>query len=127
MSLAIAEPMRQRAGADPGELPAGISTRAVAFSAALHVVLGALLIIGLPRLFSPPQPEELPTTVQLVTIAPETRATRPNLNPRPEAKPELPDVEPPAARPEPKPEPPKPAPVPPPAAAASPAPEAAKP
>ena len=92
----------------------------IALSAALHVVLGAVLIIGLPRLFDPPPPEEMPIAVQLVTIAPETRATRPNPNPRPDAKPEVPDVEPPVAKPEPKPEPPKPAPVPPSSAAAPP-------
>jgi outer membrane biosynthesis protein TonB len=52
--------------------------------------------------------------------------------PRPDAKPEVPEVEAPAPKPQPKPEPPKPAPVPPPAAAVSqpadePAPPEAKP
>ena len=96
-------------------------------SAALHVVLGTLLIVGLPKLFDPPVPEEMPVAVQLVTIAPETRATRPNPNqPRPDAKPEIPDAETPAAKPEPKPEPPPP-PVPPSSAAVPPTPETAKP
>jgi outer membrane biosynthesis protein TonB len=96
-------------------------------SAALHVVLGTLLIVGLPKLFDPPAPEEMPVAVQLVTIAPETRATRPNPNqPRPDAKAEIPDAETPVAKPEPKPEPPPP-PVPPSSAAVPPTPETAKP
>jgi outer membrane biosynthesis protein TonB len=128
MSLAIAEPVPTRAAAVPDELPGGLSTRGVGLSVALHVVLGAVLIFGLPRLFNPPEPEEMPVAVQLVTIAPETRATRPNPNqPRPDAKPEIPEVETPVAKPEPKPEPPKPAPVPPSAAAVPPSPEAARP
>jgi outer membrane biosynthesis protein TonB len=103
-----------------------MSNRGVALSAALHVVVGILLIVGLPKLFDPPTPEEMPVAVQLVTIAPETRATRPNPNqPRPDAKPEI-FAETPAAKPEPKPEPPPP-PVPPSSAAVPPAPETAKP
>jgi hypothetical protein len=104
-----------------------MSNRGVALSAALHVVLGTLLIVGLPKLFDPPAPEEMPVAVQLVTIAPETRATRPNPNqPRPDAKAEIPDAETPVAKPEPKPEPPPP-PVPPSSAAVPPTPETAKP
>jgi outer membrane biosynthesis protein TonB len=133
MSLALAEPAPIGAAEDPDELPAGIGSRGLALSAVLHVVLGSLLIIGLPRLFDPPPLEEMPIAVQLVTIAPETRATQPNPNlPRPDAKPEVPEVEAPAPKPQPKPEPPKPAPVPPSAAAVSqpadePAPPEAKP
>ena len=64
--------------------------------------------------------------VQLVTIAPETRATQPNpFKPKPEAKPE-PPVAAPAPKPEPKPEPPPPA-AEPPSAAAPPPPPAPKP
>ena len=65
--------------------------------------------------------------VELVTIAPETRATRPNPNPpRPNAKPEVPVADAPVAKPEP--EPPVPTPVPPPSAEAPPpAPEPPKP
>jgi outer membrane biosynthesis protein TonB len=74
----------------------------------------------LPTLFHPPPVEEMPIAVQLVNLAPETRATHPNPNPRSEAKPE-PPAEAPVAKPEPKPEPPQPAP-PPPSAAAPPAP-----
>jgi outer membrane biosynthesis protein TonB len=104
-----------------------MSNRGVALSAALHVVLGILLIAGLPKLFDPPATEEMPVAVQLVTIAPETRATRPNPNqPRPDAKPEIPDAETPVAKPEAKPEPPPP-PVPPSSAAVPPTPETAKP
>jgi outer membrane biosynthesis protein TonB len=70
----------------------------------------------------------MPVAVELVTIASETRATRPNPNPpRPDAKPEIPEVETPVAKPEPKPEPPKPAPVPPSSAAIAPPPEVARP
>jgi outer membrane biosynthesis protein TonB len=105
----------------------------MAWSALLHVVLGIVLIVGLPRLFDPPPPEDMPIAVELVTLAPETRATHPNPNlPRPDAKPEVPEVEAPAPKPQPKPEPPKPAPVPPSAATVSqpadePAPPEAKP
>lgn len=120
MSLALAEPALTGAAEVPDELPEGIGSRGIALSAALHVVLGGFLIIGLPRLFDRPPLEEMPIAVQLVTIAPETRATQPNPNlPRPDAKPEVPEVEAPAPKPQPKPEPPKPAPVPPSAAAVS--------
>jgi hypothetical protein len=112
--MAIAEPAMNEAVEDPEEMPDGLSSRGIALSAALHVVIIGLLVVGLPRLFDPPPVEEMPVTVELVTIAPETRATHPNPNlPRPDAKPEVPDVVTPAVKPEPKPEPPKPAPVPP--------------
>jgi outer membrane biosynthesis protein TonB len=120
MSLALAEPALTEAAAEvPEEMSVGVGSRGIALSALLHVVLGGLLILGLPKLFDPPPPEEMPIAVQLVTIAPETRATHPNPNPpRPDAKPEVPEVEAPAPKPEPKPEPPRPAPVPPTAPAA---------
>jgi len=51
--------------------------------------------VGLPSLFHHPPPEETPIAVELVTIAPETRATHPNpFRPTPEAKPEPPVVAP---------------------------------
>jgi hypothetical protein len=134
MSLALAEPALTGAADVPDQLPEGVGSRGLALSAVLHVVLGSLLIMGLPRLFDPPPLEEMPIAVQLVTIAPETRATHPNPNlPQPDAKPEVPEVEAPVPKPQPKPEPPKPAPVPPSAAAVSqpadeqPAPPEAKP
>jgi outer membrane biosynthesis protein TonB len=133
MSLALAEPALTGAAEVPDELPEGIGSRGMAWSALLHVVLGIVLIVGLPRLFDPPPPEDMPIAVELVTLAPETRATHPNPNlPRPDAKPEVPEVEAPAPKPQPKPEPPKPAPVPPSAATVSqpadePAPPEAKP
>jgi outer membrane biosynthesis protein TonB len=127
MSLAIAEPGLTQAVEVPDELPGAISPRGIALSAALHVILGGLLIVGLPRLLDPPPPEEMPVTVQLVTIAPETRATRPNPNPRPDAMPEVPEVAAPVAKPEPKPEPPKPAPDPPSSPTVPPSLEAQKP
>ena len=133
MTLALAEPALTVAADGPDELPEGIGSRGIALSAVLHVVLGSLLIMGLPRLFDPPPLEEMPIAVQLVTIAPETRATHPNPNlPQPDVKPEVPEVEAPAPKPQSKPEPPKPAPVPPSAVAVSqpadePAPPEAKP
>ena len=106
MSLAIAEPVPRKAVAVLDDTPAVISGRGIALSAVLHVVLGTLLIVGLPRLFDPPTPEEIPVAVQLVTAAPETRATHPNPNqPRADAKPDIPEVETPVAKPEPKPRP----------------------
>jgi outer membrane biosynthesis protein TonB len=127
MSVAIAEPVPTRRAVVPDALSHGMTNRGVALSAALHVVLGILLIAGLPKLFDPPATEEMPVAVQLVTIAPDTRATRPNPNqPRPDAKPEIPDAETPVAKPEAKPEPPPP-PVPPSSAAVPPTPETAKP
>lgn len=111
MSLAIAERAVTGPAAAPAEPTDGVGGYGLALSAALHVVVITALIVGLPRLFNPPEPQELPVAVQLVTIAPETRATHPNPNPRPDTKPEVPDVVPPVAKPEPKPEPPKPAPV----------------
>jgi len=97
----------------------------LALSATLHLGLILLIILGLPNLFRKPPAEETPIAVQLVTIAPETRATQPNpFRPKPEAKPE-PPIAAPAPKPEPKPEPPPPAPEPP--AAASPPPVAAPP
>jgi outer membrane biosynthesis protein TonB len=93
----------------------GIAPRGVALSVALHLVLGSLFIFGLPRLFAPPPPEDMPVAVELVTIAPETRATRPNPNtPRPNAKPEATVADAPVATPEPQ--PPVPTPAPPPSA-----------
>ena len=63
----------------------------IAVSAVMHVAILALIIIGLPTLFRPPIPEDQPIAVELVTIAPETRATRPNPNmPQPNAKPDIP-------------------------------------
>jgi hypothetical protein len=99
----------------------------VALSATLHVVIAGLIVFGLPNLFRKPPVQETPIAVQLVTIAPETRATQPNpYVPKPEAKPE-PPVAAPAPKPEPKPEPPAPAPEPPPSAAAPPPPPPAPP
>jgi len=103
----------------PDEMPDAVVPRGIALSAALHLVLGSLFIFGLPRLFTPPPPEDMPVAVELVTIAPETRATRPNPNqPRPNAKPEVPTADAPVTKPEP--EPPVPTPVPPPSAEAPP-------
>jgi hypothetical protein len=105
-------------------MPSGIVASGV-----MHAGIFALIIIGLPTLFRPPIPEDQPIAVELVTIAPETRATHPNPNlPKPNAKPDIPIEAAPAPKPEPKPTPPPPTPVappsaePPPQAAAPPAP-----
>jgi hypothetical protein len=114
MSLAVAELGLAEAVEIPDEPTGAISSRGIALSAALHLVIVGALIVGLPRLFAPPPPEEMPVAVELVTIAPETRATHPNPNPpEPDAKPEVPEREVPIAKPLPKPEPTNPAPVPP--------------
>ena len=128
MSLAIAEPVPRKAVTVTDDTPAPISGRGIALSAALHVLLVTLLVVGLPRLFDPPTPDEIPVAVQLVTVAPETRATHPNPNqPRADAKPDIPEVETSVAKPEPKPEPPKPVPMPPSSGAAPPPAEVARP
>jgi hypothetical protein len=94
----------------------------IAASAAMHAAILAAIIIGLPTLFRPPIPEDQPIAVELVTIAPETHATRVNPNmPVPKAKPDAPPVEAaPAPVPQPKPEPPPPTPAAPPSAEAPP-------
>jgi hypothetical protein len=121
MSVAAAEPILTDEPAIP-ELPDGIATRGIGLSAVLHLVLGSLFIFGLPRLFEPPVPEEMPIAVELVTIAPETRATQPNPNPpRPNAKPDVPVADAPLAKP--SPEPPVPSPAPSPSAESPPPPE----
>jgi hypothetical protein len=93
----------------------------------LHLLLAGLLIFGLPMLFHPPTPQEMPIAVQLVTMGPETRATHPNPEmPQRAATPEPPLPGPPTEKPAPAPTPPKPAP-PPTAAEAPPAPPAPAP
>ena len=100
-------------------LPEGMP-RAAAFSGALHLSVLILIAIGLPVLFHRPPLQDQPIAVQLVTIAPDTRATKPNpYKPKADAKPDAP-LAPPAPKPEPKPEPPQAVPEPPPSAAAPP-------
>jgi len=100
-------------------LPEGMP-QGLAFSAILHLVTLLLITLGLPVLFHRPPLQDMPIAVQLVTIAPETKATQPNpYKPRADAKPDIP-VAPPAPKPEPKPEPPLPVPEPPPSAATPP-------
>lgn len=94
----------------------------LALSAVLHLCVLTLVIVGLPSLFRHRPPEDTPIAVNLVMIAPETRATHPNpFRPKADAKPE-PPIAAPAPKPEPKPEPPKPVPEPPAAAAPPPPP-----
>jgi hypothetical protein len=128
MSLAIAEPaLPPEPQLLPGVMPDGVGRRGLALSGILHLVLGSVFIFGLPTLFHPPTPQEMPIAVQLVTMGPETRATHPNPNmPEREAKPDVPVPGPPGPKPEPEPTPPQPAP-PPSAVAAPPAPPAPAP
>jgi outer membrane biosynthesis protein TonB len=124
MSVLVLEPGVPIDSETRDAMPGGIVASAV-----MHIGIFALIIIGLPTLFRPPVPEDQPIAVELVTIAPETRATHPNPNmPKPNAKPDIPIEAAPAPKPEPKPVPPPPTPVappssePPPQAAAPPAP-----
>jgi len=113
-------------GAKPGAAVPEVTPRGLALSAVLHAGVVALILFGLPSLFQRRPTAETPIAVQLVTIAPETRATQPNpFKPKPEAKPE-PPVAAPAPKPEPKPEPPPPT-AEPPSAAAPPQPPPAPP
>jgi outer membrane biosynthesis protein TonB len=116
MSLAAAQPGPSRRS-HPIELPEGIARRGLALSGVLHLGLLVILAFGLPTLFRPPPPQEMPIAVDLVNIGPETRATHPNPHPQHTAKPVEPMPGPTVAKPEPKPEPTMPAP---PAAAAAP-------
>src|ERR1700737_3719033 len=118
MSVATAVPRLTDEPAVPDEMSDGIAPRGVALSVALHLVLGAVFVLGLPRLFDPPMPEELPVAAQLGPIGPEPRAPTPvppppTDTPPPPDPPNPPDPKPPppqpVLKPEPKPEPPKPA------------------
>jgi hypothetical protein len=85
----------------------------IAWSVVLHLVVGGLLVFGVPYLFQPTPPQDQPVAVDLVTLAPETRATHPNpYVPRPQAKPEIPVADASTPKPRPKPAPPLPAPPP---------------
>ncbi len=95
----------------------------IALSAVLHVALLTVIVLGLPNFFRPPPPQEAPIAVDLVTIAPETRATHPNPHhPVPHAKPIPPSPGPVAPVPPPKPVPPEASAAPPPSSAAPPPP-----
>src|SRR5882672_10193709 len=98
-------------GVPVGSEPRDVMPGGIVASAVMHLGIFVMIILGLPTLFRPPIPEEQPIAVELVTIAPETRATHPNPNaPKPKAKPEIPIEAAPAPKPEPKPEPPPPTP-----------------
>ena len=86
-------------------------------SAAMHIGIFVLIIVGLPSLFRPQIPDDQPIAVELVTIAAETHATKLNPNmPRANAKPVTPTNAAPAPIPVQKPEPPPPTPAAPPSA-----------
>jgi hypothetical protein len=89
--------------------------RGVLFSSILHALVLGLAYFHLWDLLFPPQPlEETPIVVELVNLAPETRATRVNTTPpKAQAKPEDQSAEnQPAPKQPPKPTPPPPAPAP---------------
>src|SRR5215470_17183267 len=98
--------------------------RGVLFSSFLHVFVLGLAYFHLWDLIFPRQPlEDTPIAVELVNIAPETRATRPNQTPpKPKAKPEDENVEAPQQPPKQPPKPVPPPPAPPPSAAPPPTP-----
>ncbi len=110
--------MRRGDGAEAVTSLRDLTRSSLISSAIFHLALIVLVFVGLPQLFSPKPLEDTPIAVQLVTLAPETRATKlTKTPPKPDAKPE-PQIaqatpEPPKPEP-PKPEPPKPAPPPPP-------------
>jgi hypothetical protein len=119
MSLAVADLVPPPQAPPPEPMPDGVGGPGLVLSAMLHLVLGGIFIFGLPTLFHPPAPKEMPIAVQLVTIGPETRATHPNPErPQRQAKPVAPIPGPPGPKPKPQPAPPKP--TPPPSAAAAP-------
>jgi hypothetical protein len=90
------------------------------FSASLHIVVVLAAVLGLPQLFDRKLPEETPIVVQLVNIAPETRATKlTKTEPKPDKPEEVAQAEPPKPEP-PKPDPPKPPPPVPPESAPKP-------
>jgi hypothetical protein len=92
-------------GASAGRLAPEIQPSGLMLSAALHIGLIALIAFGLPSLFGPPPSQETPIAVDLVTIAPKTRATRPNpFRPRRDARP-IAAKAPPAPKPKPEPHP----------------------
>ena len=97
----------------PQSDPPDAMNHGIALSAALHVVLCGVIVFGLPTLFHPSEPQEMPIAVALVTVGPETRATHPNpYMPRREAKPVPAEADAPTPLPKVKPEPPQPAPPP---------------
>lgn len=109
-----------------GKTPADPMPRGIALSAALHLGILILVLLGLPNLFRTPPAEETPIAVDLVTIGPQTHATRVNrFRPMPKAKPEPSDA-PPVPVPERKPEP-RQANAEPPSSAATPAPPPERP
>jgi outer membrane biosynthesis protein TonB len=106
-----------------------IARGGLVLSGALHAGLLAVILFGLPNLFRAVPPQATPIAVNLVTIAPQTRATHPNPfrphrnarpipakappvpKPKPEPHPQPAAAAPPSSAPPPPPPPPKPEPV----------------
>src|SRR5690242_8535162 len=87
------------------------------FSAVLHLSILLAIVVGLPQIFQRKLPEETPIVVELVNVAPETRATQlTKTPPKPNKPEEVAQNEPPPKPEPPKPEPPKPPPPAPPPA-----------
>jgi outer membrane biosynthesis protein TonB len=125
-AVTLGDTIESGAGRDPaaGRPAPELMPSGLALSGALHLGLIAVIVLGLPGLFSAPPPQETPIAVELVTVAPETHATHPNpFRPQREARP-IPAKAPPAPKPEPQPHP---AAAMPPAAAAPPPPPKPKP
>src|SRR5712671_6747139 len=103
--------MRRGDGAEAVTSLRDLTRSSLISSAIFHLALIVLVFVGLPQLFSPKPLEDTPIAVQLVTLAPETRATKlTKTPPKPDAKPEPPKPEPKPPEPKaelPKPEPPK--------------------
>jgi hypothetical protein len=113
MSMAVAERGLTPVSAGSDRMPGGIT-----LSATLHLAVATLILLGLPNLFPTVPPPPSPIAVDLVMLAPHTRATQRNPSPPvPHAKP-VPPVEhavatQPVPKPPPVPTPPPPEPAPP--------------
>src|SRR6266403_2192190 len=103
--------MRRGDGAEAVTSLRDLTRGSLITSAIFHLALIVLVFVGLPQLFTPKPLEDMPIAVQLVTLAPETRATQVTKTPpKPEAKPEPQVAEATPEPPKPQPAPPKPEP-----------------
>jgi hypothetical protein len=115
-----------RLGSPSGRLPVRRRRHDIgpglALSAALHTLVLVLMILGLPRLFTPPPPQETSIAIPLINVAEVTRALQPNAHPKVEAPPVTPPPIPAEKLAPPPPEPVPPVPAPPPKSEPSPPP-----
>jgi hypothetical protein len=118
MSMVVAERGLTPVSAGSDRMPGGIT-----LSVTLHLAVATLILLGLPNLFPDVPPPPSPIAVDLVMLAPHTRATQRNPSPPvPHAKPVPPVENAEAINPPPKPPPPIPTPPPPAPAPPQPAP-----